>query len=60
MILLCKQSIYSSLVLFCATAVVSMPRLANFSPCEPLIFVLAPLLMLLYSLKIDLFSNVHR
>ena len=26
------------LYFFCVTAVVSMPRLANFSPCDPLIF----------------------
>ena len=31
-------------VLFCVTAVVSMPRLANFSPCDPLIFCFSPTL----------------
>ena len=34
----CKQCLYIFVVLFCVTAVVSMPRLANFSPCDPLIF----------------------
>ena len=45
--LLCKQCLYIFVVLFCATAVVSLPRLANFSPCDPLIFVSAPLFMLI-------------
>ena len=42
--LLCKQCLYIFVVLFCVTAVVSIPRLANFSPCDPVIFfVLASL-----------------
>ena len=32
--LLCKQCLYIFVVLFCVTAVVSLPRLANFSPCD--------------------------
>ena len=35
-------SIYIFVVLFCATAVVSLQRLANFSPCDPLIFCFSP------------------
>ena len=36
--MLCKQCLYIFVVLFCVTAVVSMPRLANFSPCDPQFF----------------------
>ena len=32
---------------FCVTAVVSMPHLANFSPCDPNFFVLAQLFILI-------------
>ena len=40
------MSLYFWLYFFWATAVVSMPRLANFSSCDPLIFDLAPLFIL--------------
>ena len=43
------------LYFFCATAVVSMPRLVNFSPCDPLFFVFAPLLMLIACWKTNFF-----
>ena len=42
--MLCNQRLYIFAVLFCATAVVSLPRLANFSPCDPLIFCFSPTL----------------
>ena len=44
--MLSKQGLHIFVVIFCETAVVSMPRLANFSPCNPLIFCLSPLSML--------------
>ena len=46
---------------FCATTVVSMPRLANFSPCNPLIFCFTPLFIRRASKKKkkNFFSDVH-
>ena len=43
-ILLCKQCLHIFVVLFCVTAVVSMPHLANFSPCDPQFFCFSPTL----------------
>ena len=42
---------------FCATAVVSLPRLTNFSPCDPLIFRLAPLFRLIACWKTIFFER---
>ena len=42
-------------VLFCVTAVVSLQRLANFSPCDPLIFCFSPTLWAQSLLKNDFF-----
>ena len=47
------------LYFFWATAVVSLPRLANFSPCDPLIFCFSPTLYAHSLLKIEFFSNAH-
>ena len=49
------------LYFFCVTAVVLslMPRLANFSPCDPLVFCFSPTLYTQSLLKNELFSNVH-
>ena len=57
--LLCKQCLYIFVVLFCVTAVVSMPRLANFSPCDPVIFCFSLTLYTHSLLKNEFFSNVH-
>ena len=43
---------------FCVTAVVSMPRLDNFSPCDPVIFCFSLTLYTQSLLKNDFFSNV--
>ena len=53
--LLCRQCLLIFVVLFCATAVVSLPRLANFSPCDPLIFCFSPTLYAHSFLKIEFF-----
>ena len=53
-----KNSIFF-VVIFCETAVVSMPRLANFSPCNPLIVCLSPTLYAHSLLKNEFFSNVY-
>ena len=53
--LLCKQCLYIFVVLFCVTAVVSMPRLANFSPCDPLIFCFSLTIYTLSLLKNEFF-----
>ena len=45
--LLCQQCLYISVVLFWVTVVASMPHLANFSPCDPQIFSLASLFILI-------------
>ena len=58
-ILLCKQRLYFFVVLFCTTAVVSLQRLANFSPCDPLIFCFSPTRYAHSLLKNELFSNIH-
>ena len=52
--MLCKQCLYIFLVLFCATAVALLPRLANFSPCDPQIFF-SPTLYAHSLLKIEFF-----
>ena len=45
-------------VLFCTTVVVSLQRLANFSPCDPLFFfVLAQLVMLIACWKTNFFRT---
>ena len=46
-------------VLFCTAAVVSLQRLANFSPCDPLIFCLSPTRYAHSLLKNEFFSNIH-
>ena len=52
--MLCKQCLYIFVVLFCATAVALLPRLANFSPCDPLI-CFSPTLYAHSLLKIEFF-----
>ena len=52
-------SINIFVVLFCVTAVVSMPRLANFSPCDPQIFCFSLTLYTHSLLKNEFFSDVH-
>ena len=47
------------LYFFCVAAVVSMPRLANFSLCDPVIFCFSLTLYTHNSLKNEFFSNVH-
>ena len=47
------------LCFFCVTAVVSMPHLANFSPCDPQFFWFSPTLYTHSLLKNEFFSNVH-
>ena len=44
---------------FCVTAVVSLPRLANFSPCDPVIFCFSLTLYTHSLLKNEFFSYVH-
>ena len=46
-------------VLFCTTAVVSLQRLANFSPCDPLIFCFSPTRYAHSLLKNEFFLNIH-
>ena len=46
-------------VLFCTTAVVSLQRLANFSPCDPLIFCFSPTRYAHSLLKNEFFSNIY-
>ena len=56
-IVLFKQGLFIFVVLFCETEVDLMPRLANFSPCNRLIFcfVLLPTLYAHSLLKNDVF-----
>ena len=58
-ILFCKQCFHIFVVLFCATAVVSLQRLANFSPCDPPIFCFSPTRYTHSLLKNEFFSNIH-
>ena len=55
----CKQCLYFFVVLFCTTAVVSLQRLANFSPCHPLIFCFSPTRYAHSLLKNEFFLNIH-
>ena len=47
------------LYIFCTIAVVSLQRLANFSPCDPLIFCFQPTRYAHSLLKNEFFSNIH-
>ena len=47
------------LYFFCTTAVVSLQCLANFSPCDPLIFCFSPTRYAYSLLKNEFFSNIH-
>ena len=55
---LSKQWLYIFVVLFCETAVDSMPCLANFSPCNPIIFCLIPTLYAHSLLKNEFFFRM--
>ena len=53
--LLCKQCLYIFVVLSCVTANVSMPHLANVSPCDPQFFCFSPTLYTHSLLKNEFF-----
>ena len=54
-----SKCLYFFVVLFCTTAGVSLQRLANFSPCDPLIFCFSPTRYAHSLLKNEFFSNIH-